>query len=118
VNRNYEWEQFKYLVPKQYHQASPKHIPESKSPPKLNYIDDVLKIKKFIPAPNAYTITSLNRPLSGKMDKNPRTTIADAIIGKKKRQQSPGPGTYFSRPQTADCRINRNVPGYREHYLN
>jgi hypothetical protein len=43
---------------------------------KLNYIDDVLKIKKFVPAPNKYEIKENPRPLSGKMDKNARKTLA------------------------------------------
>ena len=117
INRNYEWEHFKYVVPKKYSQTPFKQIPPSKSQPKLNYIDDVLRIKKCIPAPNAYTIATLDRPLSGKMDKNPRMTLADTIMSKKKKNQSPGPGTYFTRPQTAGCSMNKNAPEYRQHYL-
>ena len=55
TNRNYEWEQFKYVVPKQYHMQSPTHQPpDYSSMLKLNYIDDVLRIKKFIPGPSSY----------------------------------------------------------------
>ncbi len=72
-----------------------------------------MRIKKCIPAPNAYTIATLDRPLSGKMDKNPRMTLADTIMSKKKKNQSPGPGTYFTRPQTAGCSMNKNAPEYR-----
>ena len=86
-----------------------KQIPPSKSETKLNYIDDVLRIKKCIPGPNAYTINTLDRPLSGKMDKNPRMTLADTIISNKKKHQSPGPGAYFTRPQTAGSTSNKNV---------
>ena len=52
------------------------------------------------------------------MDKNPRKTLADTIIHQNKREPSPGPATYFSRPQTAGPIMNKNVPEYREHYLN
>jgi len=72
-----------------------------------------LRIKRCIPAPNAYTITTLDRPLSGKMDKNPRMTLTDTIMSKKKRKQSPGPGAYFTRPQTANPNVNKHVPEFR-----
>ena len=48
-------ESFKYEVPKHYHQnIEKKYTPGSKPSHKTNYIDDVLHIKKFIPAPNKY----------------------------------------------------------------
>lgn len=78
----------------------------------------MLKIKKYVPAPNKYEIQENVRPLSGKMDKNPRKTLADTIIHQNKREPSPGPATYFSRPKTAGPTMNKNVPEYREHYLN
>lgn len=106
INRNYEWEGFKYVVPKQYHQGSVLRIPSSKSQPKLNYIDDVLKTKRCVPAPNAYSVQCLNRPLSGKMDK----TAKDVEGVGRGKSQVPGPGAYFKRAQTADPRINRNAP--------
>jgi len=37
-----------------------------------------------VPAPNIYDVTIKYRPLSGKMDKNPRKTIADSIIDRNK----------------------------------
>ncbi len=114
INRNYEWESFKYVVPKHYHQGNVQRIPSSKSQTKLNYIDEVLKTKRSIPAPNAYVIQSLNRPLSGKMDKTAKDTEGSGQV----KSQVPGPGAYFKRAQTAGPRINRNVPEYREHYLN
>lgn len=52
------------------------------------------------------------------MDKNPRKTIADTIIHQNKIEPSPGPATYFSRPKTAEPKMNKNAPEYREHYLN
>jgi hypothetical protein len=50
------------------------------------------------------------------MDKRPRTTLTDVIC--KQQKKIPGPGAYFTRPQTADNKINRNAPEYRQHYLN
>lgn len=52
------------------------------------------------------------------MDKNPRKTLAETIIHQNRREPSPGPTTYFSRPKTAGPKLNKNVPEYREHYLN
>ena len=52
------------------------------------------------------------------MDKNPRKTIAETIIHQNKREPSPGPASYFSRPKTAGPKMNKNMPEYREHYLN
>lgn len=52
------------------------------------------------------------------MDKNPRKTLAETIIHQNKREPSPGPASYFSRPKTAEPKLNKNVPEYREHYLN
>jgi hypothetical protein len=49
-------------------QNKPKH--------KTNYIDSAISIKKFVPAPNTYEPKIQSRPVSGKMDKNPRKTIA------------------------------------------
>lgn len=117
VNRNYEWEGFKYQIPRQYFQGEKKVAPGSRPPHKLNYIDDVLRIKKFVPAPNKYEIKENSRPLSGKMDKNPRKTLAEAIIHQNRREPSPGPASYFTRPRTAEAKINKNAPEYREHYL-
>jgi hypothetical protein len=44
------------------------------------------------------------------MDKNPRNTLADAILSKSKHDPSPGPASYFSRPKTAGPRLNRKAP--------
>jgi|JI9StandDraft_1071089.scaffolds.fasta_scaffold721329_1 hypothetical protein len=82
----------------------------------MNYLDDLLRVKKTIPAPNAYRPQTQTRPLSGKMDKRARTTLTDAIL--KQQKALPGPGAYFTRPKTADCKLNRNVPEHRQHYLN
>jgi hypothetical protein len=114
TNRNYEWEAFKYQMPRQYYHPNDKKSPPGDRPPhKLNYIDDVLRIKKFIPAPNKYEIKENSRPLSGKMDKNPRKTLAETIIHQNKREPSPGPASYFSRPKTAEPKMNKHVPEYR-----
>ena len=97
-------------MPKQYYQPPINHIPESKPEHKQNYIDDVLKTKKSVPGPNAYTPVAQSRPLSGKMDKRPRATLADTIMSQNKSLRTPGPGSYFTRPKTADTKINRNAP--------
>lgn len=114
ANKNYPWEGFKYVVPGQYHHNDPNHPPPpSKPTPKLSYVDHLLRAKKSIPAPNAYHPVNEVRPLSGKMDRKPRTTITDEAIAKNKRNQVPGPGAYMTRPQTAGSKFNRNAPEYR-----
>lgn len=77
-NRNYEWENFKYELPKKYHGISEKRlqISSAKIPPKTNFLDDLQKQKKKIPGPSHYKFDVPSRPLSGKMDKFPRKTIA------------------------------------------
>ncbi len=100
-------------MPKSYNQASPKHIPPTRSEPKLNYIDYLLRAKKCVPAPNAYEFSTVDRPLSGKMDKSPRLTQAAAILGSKKKDRSPGPGAYFTRPQTAHPNPSKHTNEYR-----
>jgi hypothetical protein len=116
-NRYYDWEKFRYSLPRHYHQNPPAKTPPPRALLKTNYIDDVLKIKKGLPAPNAYSPNSQYRPLSGKLDKNPRRTQADVIIERGKLEKSPGPATYNPRPQTATA-LNKNGPEQREHYLN
>lgn len=119
VERNYEWESFKYVVPKKYQHPpqSPTTLKETPSH-KKNYIDDVLYIKKCIPGPSHYQTQPPSRPISGKMDKNPRKTLAETIIDQAKREKQPGPASYFTRPKTADCKNKKAGPEYREHYLN
>lgn len=119
ASQNYEWESFKYQVPRHYlSYCQKKSEPAAKPPHKLNYIDDVLSIKKFVPAPNKYEIKENQRPLSGKMDKNPKKTMTEAIIYQSKRDPSPGPASYFNRPKTAGAKLNKHGPEHREHYLN
>ena len=116
---NYPWEQFKYLVPQQYHHSNPSQPPPHSQPaPKLNYLDHLIKDKQKIPAPNAYNNSTPSRPLSGKMDRKPRKTVTEEAISKQKNEQIPGPGAYLTRPKTADNKINRNMPEHRQHYLN
>ena len=43
--------------------------------------------------------------------------MTEALIKKSKKAQQPGPGAYFTRPQTAGSKINPNAPEYRQHYL-
>lgn len=117
-NHNLPWEGFKYVVPARHQQADPAPPQPTKASPKLNYIDYLLRTKKTIPAPNAYNNMPVNRPVSGKMDRHPRTTTTDEAIAKNKKQQIPGPGHYLVRPKTADVKVNRNVPEHRPHYLN
>ncbi len=47
------------------------------------------------------------------MDKNPRKTLAETIMHQSKREPSPAPTSYFTRPKTAESIINKNVPHYR-----
>ena len=63
--------------------------------------------------PNKYEIKENSRPLSGKMDKNPRKTLAETIVHQNKREPSPGPASYFTRPKTAEAKLNKHVPEYR-----
>ena len=117
-NNNFPWESFKYVVPPHYHHSNPNTIPPRPQPsPKLSYVDHLLRIKKTIPAPNAYTPNDQPRPVSGKMDRKPRKTLTDETIATTKKEQYPGPGAYAPRPQTAGTKINRNAPEYRQHYL-
>lgn len=51
-------------------------IRSAKIPPKTNFLDDLQKAKKKIPGPSHYKFEVPSRPLSGKMDKFPRKTIA------------------------------------------
>ena len=92
----------------------PRH---SQPSPKLSYVDHLLKVKKKIPAPNAYHPDYQVRPVSGKMDKKPRKTMTEETIDTSKKDKYPGPGFYDNRPQTADNKFNRNAPEYRQHYL-
>ena len=117
-NNNFPWESFKYVVPPQYHHSNPNIVPPYPKPtPKLSYVDHLLRVKKTIPAPNAYNPDDHPRPVSGKMDRKPRKTMTDEAIATTKKDQYPGPGAYANRPQTADNKVNRNAPGHRQHYL-
>lgn len=117
-NRNYPWEQFKYVIPKHYISGQINAGLEPKPSPKTTYIDHYQQLKSFVPSPDAYNIVEQNRPLSGKMGKDPRKTIAETIIDKERRAKSPGPATYFLRPKTATSTLGKNPPEFKDHYLN
>ena len=69
---------------------------------KFNYLDELEKQKKKIPGPSHYKNTEMySRPKSGKMDKKERLTYSDQVGFQSQKENIPGPGTYFKRPQTA-----------------
>jgi len=118
-NKDYPWESFKYVISPHYHHSNSNIVPPHPHPsPKLSYVDHLLKVKKKIPAPNAYHPDDHPRPVSGKMDRRPRKTMTDETIDISKKDKYPGPGFYDNRPQTADNKVNRNAPEHRQHYLN
>lgn len=60
-----------------------------------HFLNDVWKVKKFVPSPDKYNVTgdmSMKNPEKRKFSKLPRLTIADEIL--KKGTSTPGPGTY------------------------
>ncbi|CAM5998963.1 unnamed protein product [Sphagnum balticum] len=83
-----------------------------------NFIDELIHQKRAIPGPSNYTPLEQQRPLSGKMDKGPRKTVTEAIIDRNRREGSPGPTSYFTRPMTAASPPHRPPPTSKDHYLN
>lgn len=62
---------------------------------KDHFLDEVCKIKKYIPSPDKYNVTgdlNMKNPEKRKFSKLPRLTIAEEIL--KKGTSTPGPGTY------------------------
>jgi hypothetical protein len=62
---------------------------------KKTYIDDIVKAKEFIPAPQSYetagTLLSKNR---SNLSKGQRVTLAIEIEKDAKKNEKPGPGAY------------------------
>lgn len=57
-NRNYDWETFKYQIPKQYNGQEVKHTPPTgkNAPKRTNYLDQLHKITRYVPGPNKYVV--------------------------------------------------------------
>lgn len=76
-----------------------------------------------MPGPNYYKNLDLKpRPKSGKMGKSERKTESDYLSSKSQRENTPGPGSYFKRPISANpsksSRSNRQKAWIqRKHYL-
>ena len=122
-HRNYDWESFKYEVPRKYMGEDVKKMPlvGAKAPRKTNYLDELHRVKKHIPGPNKYHIKEQSRPLSGKLDRTPRQTLSQTIIAQSKKENIPGPGQYHRhpRPQTAKTTPakDKEKEMQRDHYL-
>lgn len=119
VNRDYEWEEFKYNIPRKYQSYKQSgHKSYDKPRRKTNYIDEVQKMAKKVPGPSSYKIGWESRPLSGKMGKSPRVTSAGEVAARSRKENLPGPAAYFlGRPQTAVTKRRKIVDETREHYL-
>jgi hypothetical protein len=123
AERNYEWEEFKYEIPRKYiHPPSPLSKSSTFFGSKKNFLDDLQRQKKQIPGPSHYKRTHLqSRPLSGKMDRSKKLVPSQET--KDKQENQPGPGAYFTRPQSATS--FKPIPTAKEkalierpHYLN
>jgi hypothetical protein len=117
---NFEWEEFRYEVPRKY-----THAPTSSAKSgalfgtKSSFLELLQKQKRGIPGPSHYQPADLKpRPLSGKMDRGKRLNLNE----KSGKENAPGPGAYFKRPQSANiCRpssAKEKALIERPHYLN
>ncbi len=70
----------------------------------------MLREKAKMPGPGFYKPKDDVRPLSGKIGKNARKTVVDAIFEKCKKENTPGPASYFKRPKSAQVTKTKVCP--------
>lgn len=105
-SKNYEWETFKYDSVKTYF-AYPSSTPINLNSGKIfgqkkNFLDEVQERKRKIPGPNKYDVKDVvKRPQSGKIDPGTRKVFSEQVEAQCKKENFPGPGSYFKRPKTA-----------------